>query len=774
MKFKTLILSLFVCTTLFADQMAIGSWRTHLAYSNTQIIAQTPEKVYGVSGGALYAVGKEDFSIELLSKITGLNDNNVSYIAYSEEEKTLVIAYGNSNIDLITDAGIYNITDLYRKNMAGSKNINSIYCHDKYAYLSCAFGIMVINLEKQETTDTYIIGDNGANESVLSFSMHDNQLFALTESGIKTAPNTGVNLANFENWTKTTTPTSAKNKRLVIYNDTFYLLQTDGNVYKQNAGTWTKIYSKINDISGDSTELFVMEQEQFHYITLSEKKTFANSGIYMASYDAENDEIWAAADYAGIAKITPTTNATNVFCPNGPAVNTAWRIKYSDNKIFVVQGGRWAVQYQRPGYVMMFENGMWTNITPDVISNVTGLKSIDFVDIAIDPSDNSHFFVAAYGMGIYEFRNNQFYKLYNADNSGVETIYPTRKPETAYYYYHRIDGLTYDKNGNLWFLNAKTNAVIKYMKPNSDGKTVDFAYSNIKEYETPQDIIISQNNDALKWVLFPRAASSDDTSIFAFFDNGTDKTNDDQTRIFSYFTDQDGNRYAPQNFRCIAQDQNNQLWIGSSDGICVITNQTKVFDDNFTCMRIKIPRNDGTNLADYLLDGIQINAIAVDGSNRKWIGTETNGVFLMSEDGLETIEHFTSDNSPLLSNTILSIGINEKTGEVFFGTGNGLCSYQSDASEGNESFTDVHAFPNPVREDYYGVITITGLMTDSRVKITDIAGNLVYETISNGGIATWDGNRSNGERVATGIYLAMCFSSDGKQYETTKILVINR
>ncbi len=784
---KIAILALIFAATLSvqAEQRAIGSWRTHLAYINTQVIAQTPDKVYGVSAGALYSVDKDDDAVELLSKITGLNDNTVSTIAYSAATKTLVVGYANANIDLLCDGDVYNITDLYRKNMAGSKNINQIFCSGKYAYLACDFGILVLDLERREVADTYIIGDNGDKVAVLTITQNDGKWYATTANAIFTAPTSGKNLANFENWTKIATATTSKitNKCAVAYNDALYLLQSDSTVYRQKGSDWNKIYTDIVGLNSENDRLFICAEHNFQMLTPQNSETFYNDGICMASYDSINNQIWAAANLAGIARITPNTKEVNIYRPNGPQTNYAWRIRYSDGRIFVVPGGRWASQYQRAGHVMIFEDNTWINITQNNINAITKqehtskyINATDFTDVAIDPSDKKHFFVTSYGLGLYEFRNDQPYKLYNADNSDVETIFPLRKPESAYYKYHRLDGLTYDKNGNLWFLNMPSSSavkLIKYREPDGTIRVLNF--NGLQQIETAQDIIISNQDENQKWVLIPREQSNSTTVLFTFYDNGTpSKTSDDVTRTFKSFTDQDGNKYAPSNFRCIAQDQDNRLWIGSTDGICVLSNQLKAFEDGFTCSRVKIPRNDGTNLADYLLDGIQINAIAVDGSNRKWIGTETNGVFLVSEDGLETIHHFTSENSPLLSDNIISIGINDKTGEVFFGTGNGLISYQSDASEGNEQFTNVHAFPNPVREDYTGIITITGLITDTRVKITDIAGNVVYETISNGGIATWDGNRSNGERVATGIYLAMCFSPDGKQHETTKILIINR
>jgi len=198
-----------------------------------------------------------------------------------------------------------------------------------------------------------------------------------------------------------------------------------------------------------------------------------------------------------------------------------------------------------------------------------------------------------------------------------------------------------------------------------------------------------------------------------------------------------------------------------------------VYNSDYTCSRVKIPRNDSTNYADYLLVGENVIAIAIDGANRKWIGTRASGVYLMSENGQKTIQHFTVSNSPLLSNNIMSIAINPVTGEVFFGTDQGIVSYQSDANEASTSFGDVYAYPNPVRQGYTGVITITGLMENSQVKITDITGNLICETVSNGSIATWDCKDVHGRKVSTGIYLAICANADGTQSAITKILVIN-
>jgi ligand-binding sensor domain-containing protein len=222
----------------------------------------------------------------------------------------------------------------------------------------------------------------------------------------------------------------------------------------------------------------------------------------------------------------------------------------------------------------------------------------------------------------------------------------------------------------------------------------------------------------------------------------------------------------------IAEDLDGNIWVGTDQGPVIYFNPEKIFDADLKASRIKIPKNDGTNLADYLLKTETITSIAVDGANRKWLGTASSGVYLLSADGTTQIKNFNELNSPLLSNSIVSLAVDNKTGEVWFGTSKGVQSFRGDATTGGEKFTKVYSFPNPVREDFKGNVTITGLIKDSEIRITDISGNLVYSTVSDGGQATWDLNTYNGHRVATGVYLIFCASKDGSQSYVTKMLVI--
>jgi ligand-binding sensor domain-containing protein len=252
-----------------------------------------------------------------------------------------------------------------------------------------------------------------------------------------------------------------------------------------------------------------------------------------------------------------------------------------------------------------------------------------------------------------------------------------------------------------------------------------------------------------------------------------DMQNDDIT-AYENFVNQDGTFLdIKSGVRCIVEDLNHDLWIGSNAGPFVLE-RDDILEDNPSFIQVKVPRNDGTNYADYLLSGINITSIAIDGANRKWFGTVGNGVYLISADNMVQIQHFTTDNSPLLSNSIQSIAINPTSGEVFFGTEMGLCSFMSDATVPNEDMTkdNVWAYPNPVEPGYTGPITITGLTLDADIKILAANGALVSQGRSNGGTYTWDGCDQQGRRVASGVYMVATATNSGEKGTICKIAIV--
>lgn len=767
-----LIISVIIATSnINAEQLAMGAWRTHIAYNNTNQITQSKNKVYAISSGALYSISKDDYSNETYSKLFGLSDNNIKYINYSQENNLLFIAYNNSNIDLIDEFNnIYNITDIYRKSINGDKTINDACFYGDYAYLACGFGLIKLDMKKREISDTYLIGDLGKPMKFTDIAINDNKIYALSENSLLYANMSGSNLLNYQNWNKFPDPdNTSKNLAMAIINNKIFLVKSNNILYEYSNNSWQQNSTNVKDIYVDNNLLFI--QNTSNHISALGNITLLNilnSQISDALYDINNNMIWVTTG-KDITSLNITTNETRSSKPTGPAENTVWRIEYSNNRMYVVHGGRFAVNYFNPGHISIFEDNQWQNIYSYELTQYSPTnRCYDFVDILPDPNDKKHFWVASYGLGLYEFQNDKFYQLHTVDNSNIESAVQSNP-----YNYMRIDGLIYDTNGNLWFTNTG-GARIKYRDTNGGWHALN--YNELAGLGTVQDILISKTHPNVKFVFCPRYIETGESYLFVFDDKGTlNNTKDDTTKGYTSIKDQDNKtiQFNLTLLKCIAQDNNGVIWLGTTNGPLLITDINKIFNSDFQCHKIKVPREDGSGLADYLLLSEQINDIKIDGANRKWIATENNGAYLLSEDGLTTIHHFTSENSPLLSNTVQKIGINDQTGEVFFGTGNGLISFQSDAIAGGDKFNNVHAFPNPVRPEFNGLITITGLIADTNVKITDVNGNLIFETISNGGVATWNGCRASGERVATGVYFAHCVSSDKKNKTIAKILIIN-
>jgi len=771
------IITVLLTTVVVAQTdhpVAMGKWRTHLAYNSVSQITQSSTSIYAISDGALFSVGKKDEDIQVFTKISGLNDVNIIKVEYDEINDQLLIVYKNGNIDLMHEVGVHNISDLFNKQMSSSKTINEVYFKGNFAYLSCDFGIMVLNLLKKEISDTYFIGPDASEIKVLSTTIHNDIIYALTEDGILQADAKNRNLVNYEYWYQSSgLPGSGKFQKIFTFAGELLILR-DNKLYKRkDNNTWSNLLSAISILTlnvsdgklivGDGTNNTYILDENF------QMSTIAIPGSSDIEYDKNDDTYWLAGGELGIVsyKFQADTDPTvEYYKPNGPAQNIPWSMTFAGEKLFVVNGGRWASQYDRSGKIMIYENCAWKVIDESHIKPLTRSSVLDFMNVAVDPQDDKHFFVTSYGTGLYEFRNDKFSKWHHHNNSTLNSIFPGQGSE---YSYIRLDGAIFDENNNLWIANTSSSSPIKIL--NNEGEWLQLNYSEA-DLPTLGHILISNQNPNQKWVLSVRSKSG----IFIWDDNNTiADESDDKRKFFSQFNDQDnpGATLSPQYFHCIAQDQNGVVWAGTDMGPLLFYNPSKAFDPDYTCSRVKIPRNDGTDLADYLLQNEEIKAIVIDGANRKWLGTRGSGLYLMSENGQETIHHFTSTNSPLLSDNILSLALNPVSGELFIGTGNGLISYQTDAAESNNIYADVYAYPNPVREDYNGVITIVGLINKTQVKITDLNGNLIYQTVSNGSIATWDGKDFHGRKVNTGIYFAICANEDGTQNTITKIMVIN-
>lgn len=469
-------------------------------------------------------------------------------------------------------------------------------------------------------------------------------------------------------------------------------------------------------------------------------------------------------DYDETKDMSKYQAIVSTLSPGGPKYNHFYEAKFYNGRLYTT-GGYFLSGMNDPNYpgtVQVYDGDDWT-IYEDELNKKTGYQYRDNNCIDIDPTDEGHVFVGG-RCGLYEFQNGILLKYYNKDNSPLRGAIDGSKELDNNYVI--INSIQFDSEGNLWVLNSQAKDV-NLLELTKEGKWNNHSKSSLQDKNgTGLSGLRSMFFDSRDLLWFVNTSWLD-PAVFCY-----DKSTDTLLK-YSHFINQDGTTYHPTYIYCICEDKEQNIWIGTNIGPFMI-NSNEVGQENVVFNQVKVPRNDGTNYADYLLNGVYINHIAIDGGNRKWFATNGAGAFLISADNLTQIANYNKNNSYLLSDDILSIAINPQSGEVFFLADNGLCSYRSDATEPSQEMTDdnVYAYPNPVTSDYNGLITVTGLSINADVKITSSNGALIAEGRSNGGMFTWDGCDKQGRRVASGIYMVITATSDGKKGVVCKIAII--
>ena len=456
--------------------------------------------------------------------------------------------------------------------------------------------------------------------------------------------------------------------------------------------------------------------------------------------------------------------------PDSPIRNYAYKLNMMGNRLLVAGGNFYYPEVEYPGTAMKYENGKWSAFDEEAAIALVGEAAYHNVtDIVQDPQNPEHHWLGTKRSGIYEFKNYKLVNHYSLDNSPLTSIIPTSKNAAQYV---RVTALNYDKEGNLWMCNNECDTIVRILK--KDGTWKAYYYNEVVRRTTWDHTVFDKRGWA--WIVSRRSSDKGESGLLIINTNGTiDKQSDDQHRYLFTFQNQNGESYTPDLYYCAVEDLNGDIWMGCTKGIFMTKTPDEVFKSNFIFTQPIVPRNDGSGLGDYLLSGIPVKCIAIDGGNRKWVGTLSNGVYLLSANGMEIIEHFTSENSSLISNEVNDIAINGETGEVFIATSKGLCSYHGDATDPATSMSsnNLKVYPNPVRSEYQGKVHITGLMYNSDVKIVSAAGKLVAEGTSIGGEFTWNCCTRSGRRVGSGIYYALCTDEGGKKDAVAKILIIH-
>lgn len=503
------------------------------------------------------------------------------------------------------------------------------------------------------------------------------------------------------------------------------------------------------------------------YSYLSSNNIYAASstnGIYTAtvSQNLQDPSNWTY--HSGYTASTKAIDSdllaiAQTLNPGGPKLNYCGYLYQYNNKLYTASAQMYAA-----GCVQIFDGTEWT-VYDDSFKNSLGHSYEGTYAVAPDPSDEKHVFAAS-RTGVQEFQNGTFVTEYSIDNSPLQVAATVGGDNKDYVL---VTGLVFDGQGSVWFLNSTSpsTSLLEYKLQEKTWTSHHKEGLFMSDYNRTKENLCKMFMDSKGYMWFVNNYWRH-TSFHRY-----DITNDNLLS-FEPSENQDGTSLSISNVRGLAEDKDGNMWIATNIGPLLLY-ADDIEASTPTYNQVKVPRNDGTDLADYLLSGVDINSVAIDGANRKWFGTNGNGVYLISEDNMEQVQHFTTSNSPLLSDNVLAVAIDGTTGKIYFGTDKGLCSYMSDTTTPSDEMTkaNVYAYPNPVPPDYTGTITVVGLSYNADVKIVTANGALVAEGRSNGGSFSWDGRDLKGKRVASGVYMVQTATSDGSKGTVCKIAVVN-
>jgi hypothetical protein len=755
-------------TSTFVHLVSAQSWNAYLAYNNATIVAETPNHVFAIYDGSLLSYSPSDQEVVKYSFNEGLNDVNIQHMIYSPDADALMLVYENANIDIFAGKGnVYNLASIKNNTSLENKRINNLEIIGDKVYLSTGFGIVILDVKRKEIKDSY----QSLRMNTKSICQWGNYMYIATDEGVWRA-NSSANLLDKENWERYTINLSAYNlsnsaiEKMLVFQDNLcfyipdaglFLQDKSGNIRRLKQGTFKQITILRNQLVVVSPSDISFFDANFNPITL----TMAVN--YIDCRNA-NNTYWLAKGEEGISGIKKNPNTADYepilsgLLVNSPFRNYTFNLRFTDGKLLVTGGAREGGRANIPGTFMVLENGKWTNFDDKEISAQTGLQCRDFMSAVVDPRDPTRYFVASWGTGLYEFKNNKFVQLYALKNSPLESMLGDPYTLDVRSTFVMIDDLDFDRYNNLYMLNTEVDKAVVVLGQDNRWKSLSLpsiAKSRMRH------LLITRDNK--KWITIFR---EEEVGVFTFDDSNP---SDIKQYHANSFTDQQGRAVGAQRYFAVAEDLNGLVWVGTDNGPISFHSQEQVRDR--VCNRMVGTDQYGSNF--YIMEGLQVNAIAVDGGNRKWMGTLGNGLFMVDNSTSPiTVENYNTQNSHILSDNVNAIAINDKTGEVFVATDNGLCSYMGGAPTGKPDFSDVHAFPNPVHPARNNQVTITGLMQNSNIKITDVAGNLIQEGLSTGGQYTWNCSNWRGEIVKAGIYLVFAANRDGTQGVVTKIMVI--
>ena len=754
---------------LFFSSVAVSQdyakWKDHLSYNNTSELCIWKEKVVVAGKYGVFIYNSEDNSISKFTKLEGLSGEEITSLNVLKNYDAFAVGYSSGDFSIIySDGRIVTESDIKNSSVTSTKTINYITEREdenSKIYIATDFGIVEYNMDFEKFGDTFFFGDNGSYINVTGISFLDNLLFASTNNGVYIADSDSPYLVDYNQWAQQKTIPQSEYNSIAKIDNKIVANNSSGETkqYVFSNGSWSLAhkYSNVTRIKS-SKDYLVYSRGRTVSVLDSELNFIENISLEDTEYSLSTSAIkqgestWISSSKTGLVKVS--NGEQNIIIPDGPTKNNAFRITTSRNRLYLMYGYHDQNYAPRNGgklYDKYIDND-WHSVDGETFGNIQG-----FVNVVIDPRDDDHIYISSWGAGVVEMQGDEFVEYWNNRNSTLQKLdYPNPS-----YVSIRIGGGVFDEKGNVWFANG-WNVDYPFVMRKEDGSWMSFPFISGAEDNGMQGICIDFNSN--KWI------GSRSNGIFIYNEGESLESTGDDKKLLLSTRENQGN--LPSNkVLSIAIDKDNEAWIGTQLGLVVFNNIDDMFESVINKAEPVIINVNGEG--QKLLGDQQVNKIVVDGANNKWFATQTGGVYYTSANGQETIHHFTKENSPLFSNTVLDLGVDPETGIVYFLTDRGLVSFIGNATEGGDSFGEIIAYPNPVKPGYDGDIYIKGLTDKTNVKITDISGNVVSEVTSQGGQAVWNGKSLNGGKVASGVYLVFAISKDGESKAVAKILIVN-
>lgn len=773
---KITLLFLTLISFYNVAQIGMGQWRLHVPNKNALDVVTQGNSVFTAFESGVMEYDTDANEVSIWDNINGLSDINVSCLGTNSTTQSIFIGYETGNLDQINGSRVTNIPAIILSSIIGDKKIYKIIDYQGFVYCATGFGIVKIDPSRSEVKDSYY--PNGSSSPIIDLAFANDTIFALTKEGVLKGKVSNPALADPAQWVlESRVPSLSGIDDLYmaiesIGNDLYLSKNTSsyGNdsVFKITNSGWEfvsdmpfsleivnlgRVDNKLAVFLADGMILFNADYSTYFSMN---SYTFGG-GVSPRNAISKQGYYWLADKNRGLVKQLPNGESQKIDF-EGPPRNIFYALDWQKDRLACVPGG---VQGQLPIYtpagLYFFKDEKWTTKEKEVQPLWKDVNIHDNVSVSINPIDPNKIAVGGfsrYGLSLIDFDGNVT-DTFTVDNSLLNGNFANSD-------LCLVSDLEYDADGNLWMLNGFGSNPLKLLTP--DNQWYMFSLGTAVLNQQTRCMAIDYNNNV--WMSFNHFG------LVGYNPGGSITDPSDDKRIMLLEGESQGNLPSKE-VTAIAVDFDNEIWIGTDNGFAVLYNSENAFDavsGTISAQRIKLEFEGNV---EYVLGNTSITDIEVDGGNRKWFGTSSSGVVLLSADGLEILKQFNTENSPLISNTIIDIEIDQKTGEVFIVTDKGLVSYRSDASFEDADVADVQIFPNPARPEFDGPITIQGIRFDSDVRITDVAGNLIYKTTSNGGTATWNGKTLTGENAVTGVYLIWVAPNNSKGRFVGKVLVAN-